>query len=261
MKPPKIHRIHIEETTSTNTYAKKQSLNEDILLITAEHQTAGRGQRGNIWESEAHKNLTFSISFHPKDLSASQQFAICEYISVILCDVLRSYTPDIYIKWPNDIYWRNQKLCGILIEHDIEGPYIARTIIGVGLNVNQTHFVSDAPNPISLSQILGHEINREELLNAICAKTIFLTQHLQANSSDLATDTSREILHKRYTSLLFRRNMPATYKDIHGNFVATLRDVELDGHLILEDQQGKLRRYLFKEVAFIINPTNTIQLT
>lgn len=254
-----IRHIHLTETISTNTYARNESSEEDILLVSTEHQTAGRGQRGNTWESEEGKNLLFSLSCCPGNLLAAQQFALCEYISLVLCEVLDRYTSDIHIKWPNDIYWRDKKICGILIEHDIEGPYIARTIIGIGLNVNQTHFTSNAPNPISLYQILGHQVNKDELLDTICAKTLSLTQELQAQSSRKDTDTLREILHKRYAAQLFRRNMPATYRDAHGIFVATLRDVELDGRLILEDQQGKLRKYLFKEVAYIIDPTSTVQ--
>ena len=240
-----IRHIHLPETTSTNTYARQLDLGDEILLITTDHQTAGRGQRGNTWESASKKNLLFSLAFAPHNLPASQQFVLCEYISVVLCEVLSLYTDDIRIKWPNDIYYRDHKLCGILIEHDLEGTHLSRTIIGVGLNVNQSQFISDAPNPISLSQILGHEVNRTELLSAICNQF--------ANPS-LLNITTREALHSRYTSLLYRLGISAIYQDTEGTFTAILHHVEPDGRLILEDKQGQQRSYLFKEVAYIIAP-------
>ena len=246
MNAPEIHRIHLAETASTNSYAREFPLNSGVMLITTDYQTAGRGQRGNAWESAPEKNLLFSLAIKPNNISASQQFAICELISVALCDVLAKYCTDIRIKWPNDIYHRNHKLCGILIEHDLEGMHLSRTIIGVGLNVNQASFTSHAPNPISLFQILGHEVEREALLEAITARFFELYQQYASAILD------RTALHQRYISLLYRLNIPSTYRDSRSAFTATLRNVELDGRLILEDQQGTLRSYLFKEIAYII---------
>ena len=246
MNAPEIHRIHLAETASTNSYAREFPLNSGVMLITTDYQTAGRGQRGNAWESAPEKNLLFSLAIKPNNISASQQFAICELISVALCDVLAKYCTDIRIKWPNDIYYRNHKLCGILIEHDLEGTQLSRTIIGVGLNVNQEQFVSDALNPISLSQVIGHEVDREALLEAITARFFELYQQYASAILD------HTALHQRYISLLYRLNIPSTYRDSRSAFTATLRNVELGGRLILEDQQGTLRSYLFKEIAYII---------
>lgn len=241
-----IHRIHLPETESTNLYARAMATTPGITLITTDHQTAGRGQQGTVWEAAPGRNLLFSLVVHPEGIPASQQFILSELISVALCDVLGAYTPDIRVKWPNDIYHRDSKLCGILIGHDIEGHHLARTIIGVGLNVNQARFTGDAPNPISLYQILGHEVDREALLHAITTRFIELYR-LYTTSA-----LSREALHRRYTSLLYRHGIPATYSDARGLFTATLRDVAPDGRLLLEDQQGTLRSYLFKEVAYIL---------
>ncbi len=252
---PEIHRIHLSETTSTNNIAKSLlqqqealGMQEEILLATTDYQTAGRGQRGNTWEAERGKNLLFSLAFCPIQIPASQQFVLCELISVALCEVLSRYTDGIRIKWPNDIYHRDHKLSGILIEHDIEHTYIARTIIGIGLNVNQAHFVSDAPNPISLSQILGHEIDREALLTEIC--DIFATRYQEILTSPDSTQWAGA-LHQRYTTLLYRLGAPAPYRDAQGTFNAILHHVEPDGRLRLEDEQGTLRSYLFKEVEYI----------
>lgn len=235
-----IRHIHLAEATSTNTYARELALGNELLLVTADHQTAGRGQRGNTWESAPGKNLLFTLALRPQGLPASRQFILCEYISVVLCQVLSQYANDIHIKWPNDIYYRDHKLCGILIEHDLEGSQLSRTLIGIGLNVNQTEFVSNAPNPISLRQILGHEIDRTELLTAIC----------QAFTHPTTLDATT--LHTRYTALLYRLGMNATYRDALGTFTATLHHVEPDGRLILIDEQGTPRSYLFKEVAYVI---------
>ena len=244
----RIHRIHLPETESTNLYAKTIDTEEGITIITTDHQTAGRGQRGNSWESAAGKNLLFTLVIHPHSIQASQQFAISELISVAISDVLARHVEDIRIKWPNDIYHRNHKLCGILIEHDIEGIHLSRSIIGVGINVNQSEFVSDAPNPISLLQILGHEMEREALLDEIAAHFIELYTRYTSTASPLNRDT----LHTHYTTLLYRRNEAAPYRDAEGPFIATLRDVAPDGRLLLEDPKGTQRSYLFKEVTYVI---------
>lgn len=237
-----IRRIHIEKTDSTNTLARSlANESRENILITTDFQTAGRGQRGNSWESEQGKNLLFSLIIHPQDIPASQQFILCQHISLALCEVLRNYTNNISIKWPNDIYWDNKKIAGILIEHDIEGGYLARTIIGIGLNVNQTNFASNAPNPISLCQILGCEIDRETLLSAICSKLL----------EPIPTDNP-ESLHIRYTTLLYRLNTYAQYRDKKGRFMARIHHIEPDGTLVLEDNNAQLRSYLFKEVSYII---------
>ena len=241
-----IHRIHLPETESTNLYARSVNSSAMVALISTDHQTAGRGQRGNSWESEAKKNLLFSLVVKPESIPASQQFAICELISVAICDVLSRYTTDIRIKWPNDIYYRDRKLCGILIEHDLEGMYLSRTIIGVGLNVNQSEFTGSAPNPVSLRQILGHEVDREALLREVIEH--FMEQYTQYTSPTPLL--SRTALHERYTSLLYRKDIAAPYRDAYGPFTATLRTVALDGQLLLEDLQGQQRNYLFKEVSY-----------
>ena len=246
-----IHRIHLAETDSTNRYARECVARHGVTIITTDHQTAGRGQRGNSWESEAEKNLLFTLTLPIQGIKASEQFAISELIAVALCNVLSQHAQDIRIKWPNDIYYKDKKLSGILIEHDIEGSHIARSLIGVGLNVNQTRFVSDAPNPTSLAQILGHDVEHEPLLDAIITRLLELYEQYTSPTPSLC----RETLHERYTQLLYRRGTPAEYRDANGPFTATLRHVEPDGRLVLEDEQGTLRKYLFKEVGYIIHST------
>ena len=227
---------HIDETDSTNQWLKANGHAEDTVVWT-DFQTAGRGQGTNRWESERHKNLTFSMLYHPKDMSANSQFVLSMTISLAICDALEQYIGDVSIKWPNDIYWRNGKLGGILIEHQLHGNRIRSSIIGVGLNVNQQVFHSDAPNPVSLWQISSRETDREELLH-----------HIIANFDKYKEQPVKD----RYMAKLYRRKGFHPYADKEGPFMAELTDVEDDGHLLLQDETGQLRRYAFKEVTFIL---------
>ena len=228
--------IHIEETDSTNRWLKAHG--EGTMVVVADYQTAGKGCGTNSWESERGKNLTFSMLIHPTDIPASQQFRITEVVSVALCEVLEQYIGDVSIKWPNDIYVGDKKICGVLIENRLQGNVIVDSIIGIGLNVNQTEFVSDAPNPVSLRQLLGREIDREALLHD------FL--------ETLETVSSSETTYSAYRNKLFRMGKQAVFSDETGRFEGTIQDVETDGRLLIKDLSGQARRYAFKEVQFVI---------
>ena len=231
---------HIDETDSTNRWLRNctggQSSCAIHEVVWADYQTAGRGQGTNTWESDRGKNLTFSILLHPVDLPANRQFLLSMQVSLAICEALGEHIGDLSIKWPNDIYWRNAKIAGILIENRLQGQVIRDSIVGVGLNVNQRQFQSDAPNPISLWQICEHETDREQLLKDILASL-----------DRLLGQEVRE----RYLSMLYRRKGFHPYVDKDGVFMAELEDVEDDGHLLLCDDSGGRRRYAFKEVMFI----------
>ena len=157
-----VKTIHVKETDSTNNWLKsyQSEAGEDMTVVTTDYQSAGRGCGSNQWESEAGKNLMFSILLHPK-VSAKDQFILSMANALALKDVLDSYTDSIKIKWPNDIYWNDKKIGGTLIETSLQGAEIKDFIIGTGINVNQQEFHSDAPNPVSLIQIIGCETNRD----------------------------------------------------------------------------------------------------
>ena len=227
--------VHIDETDSTNRWLREQG-GEENVVVWADYQTAGRGCGTNHWESERGKNLTFSMLLHPHDVPAQKQFHISMAISLAVCEALGKYIGDLSIKWPNDIYWRDGKIAGILIEQTLKGDYIKDCIIGVGLNVNQRVFHSNAPNPVSLWQITEQETDREHLLKEI----------LQAFSHHLGTDVKEQ-----YLSMLYRRKGFYPYADCDGAFMAELLTVEDDGHLLLRDDNGLQRRYAFKEVTFV----------
>lgn len=227
--------VHIDETDSTNRWMKENGSGD--MVVVADYQTAGRGCGTNKWESERGKNLLFSILLHPVDIPVSKQFHISMAISLAILDSLEQHIGDVSIKWPNDIYWRNGKLGGILIENRLQGGSIKDCIIGVGLNVNQDCFVSDAPNPVSLKQIHGEDTERTQLLSDILSR---FEQYLLSDVKTL------------YLSRLYRRKGFHPYADSKGVFMAEIIGVEDDGHLLLRDDNGSDRRYAFKEVQFII---------
>lgn len=233
--------MHIDETDSTNRWLyERHQLSGDgsrSLAVWAEYQTAGRGCGTNKWESERGKNLLFSALVRPERLPANKQFQISRAISLAIVDVVGRLVGDLSIKWPNDIYWRNGKLAGILIENRLQGALIKDCIIGVGLNVNQRVFQSDAPNPVSLWQITSQETDREQLLHDILRR---LDDYLSADICN------------RYMQTLYRRKGYHPYTDKDGVFMAEITGVEDDGHLLLRDDNGRERRYAFKEVQFII---------
>ena len=228
--------VHIDETDSTNRWLREQG-GEENMVVWADYQTAGRGCGTNHWESERGKNLTFSMLLHPHDVPAQKQFRISRAISLAICKALGQHIGDLSIKWPNDIYWRDGKIGGILIEVSLLGNKVKDCIIGIGLNVNQRIFRSDAPNPVSMWQICEQETDCEQLLQEI----------LQAFQEYMGKSNKDE-----YQSMLYRRKGFHPYADKDGAFMAEIIDVEDDGHLLLRDDNGQLRRYAFKEVTFVI---------
>ena len=208
------------------------------MAVVADYQTAGRGCGTNTWESERGKNLLFSMLIHPTDISANEQFRITEIVSVALCQTLQAYINNkVEIKWPNDIYVGDKKICGILIENRLQGNTIKESIIGIGLNVNQTVFKSDAPNPVSIRQLTGRETDLKELLQA------FL------HAFDVTYNCKTTCF--AYREMLYRRQKYATYATKTSCFTAKLMDVLPDGRLLLVDKDGQEQLYAFKEVAFI----------
>ena len=236
--------IHIDETDSTNRWLTTQgdSTPAENKVVWADYQTAGRGCGTNRWESERGKNLLFSMLIHPIDLPANRQFHISMAVSLAICEALGQHIGALSIKWPNDIYCGQRKMTGILIENELAGSLVRRSILGVGLNVNQTRFVSDAPNPVSLRQVLGREVDREEVLERLLDRFALYVAMLENGRFDE--------LHRLYLSRLFRLGAEADYSDANGRFRAAITGVEPGGHLPLTDTEGHQRRYAFKEVKY-----------
>ena len=239
--------IEIAETSSTNDYIRQLNANEPLAegtTVSAGFQLSGRGQVGNSWESEAEKNLLFSTLLFPTGIKITEQFILSQLVAVSLQEALENYIAPVTIKWPNDIYYGDKKLAGILIENDLCAAEMSLSIIGIGVNVNQSRFYSDAPNPVSLLQLLGVEIDRQILL------TDYLRQ-LSANYSQLKNGGADE-LRKRYYAALFRREGFFPFRDNAGLFSARIEEVDTSGYLHLVTEGGERRKYFFKEVSFVI---------
>jgi len=238
--------IHISETESTNQYlqilAQSEKLADETVVLT-DIQTAGRGQMGNAWESEPYKNLTFSILYYPKQLPANQPFVIAELAALCVKRTLDKYVSNIKVKWPNDIYWNDKKICGILIENSLSEGFISQSVIGAGVNLNQEKFVSNATNPVSLKQITGKTYDRLEVLKVLQATFHEIRKLLELNGS--------ACVHREYEESLYRLGDYHLYRDKNGDFEARIHHVELSGYLVLERRNGEFSKYAFKEVSYL----------
>ena len=270
--------IELDEVDSTNSYLKgyRPLHAADVTLVTAEHQTAGRGQTGNTWEAERGRNLLFSLLLHPAQLNACEMFVISEAIALSIREAViaaitqphpaRNVLPTsaprdaskhgVTVKWPNDIYVEDCKIAGILIENELRGQHIGRCIVGCGVNVNQTTFAFPEattattisatfhrpPTPVSLLQLTGHETERRLVLEDIMEAFMHHYDRIQRGAY--------ETIHEAYKASLYRKEGAHIFRDSIGTFEASIEDVEPSGHLLLRDAEGVLRRYAFKEVAF-----------
>ena len=223
--------MYIKTTHSTNTLLKELiAKGQEPKFIYAGYQTAGRGQTGNSWESEEGKNLLCSILLPPdKDLY---------FLNIAVgVAILRLLGEGFTIKWPNDIYWQDKKIAGILVENAIIGNEVKYSIAGIGLNVNQTVFCSDAPNPVSLKQITGKEYDIDALMQR-------LYEAIQA--------VLKEDVWSEYKDHLYRREGFWPFEDKNGVFEARIEDVLPTGEIVLCDKSGQTRQYGFKQIKYII---------
>ena len=162
--PAHWHRRHFDEVTSTMQLLHTDRLADgEVQLVTADFQTRGHGQVNTVWESARARNLTFSFAFRPRHVAAAEQFLLSEIACLAVAHTLDAYTEGISVKWPNDVYHRDRKICGMLLTHTLHGAQIADTLVGIGLNLNQKRFEGDAPNPVSLRQIIGRSVDREQV--------------------------------------------------------------------------------------------------
>lgn len=236
--------IRLKEIDSTNRFLRelKDEQEDEMVVAVADFQTAGKGQGSHTWESEAGKNLLFSIKVHPRWVPVRQQFLLSMAGAIAIKEALETYVDGITLKWPNDVYWNDKKISGTLIETSIDSKGIKTCIFGIGINVNQEAFHSDAPNPVSLRQILGHEVDKDELLQKVIDGFIRYYELLRrADYMDVSGI---------YHLSLYRRKGFHRYEDADGDFEGAFVEVEDDGHLILHDKQGVIRSYSFGEVKF-----------
>lgn len=239
--------IEIKSVKSTNTYAseilKTKNIEEGTIVFSPD-QSAGRGLGQNSWESEKNKNLTFSIILFPDFLPIDKHYLLSKVISLGIYDYAKSKASEIKIKWPNDIYYKDKKLAGILIENSIKGSTINHSIAGIGFNLNQEIFYSDAPNPVSLKKITGKNYSVEQEL-------VDIREAIQKYYLKLKYGRRNEI-NREYIEALYRFNKPFKFRWNNRVFVAKIMGVNEYGHLQLLTSENEKKEFEFKEIEFII---------
>lgn len=232
---------------STNSVAKERVSNSEPIhgtVIYTDNQTEGRGQFGNTWQSEAGKNIQFSIILKPSQLSLDKQFYLSKVVSIGICEALREMTNlDFEIKWPNDIYLNNKKIGGILIENQLRSNVIHFSIVGIGINVNQEEF-SDLPNASSLYLSAGYLFNKQKVLSTIL-------KEIEVNYFQLTQEKWKKIDEKYHQLLKYYQQ---NFKFIKNGQVyqAKLIEVLPSGQLVVEHQKGQKECFSFKEIEWIL---------
>jgi BirA family biotin operon repressor/biotin-[acetyl-CoA-carboxylase] ligase len=240
--------IKLLAVDSTNNFLKELLSKSEPLpegtVIMADEQFSGRGQQQNSWQAEPGKNLTISLFLKPNFISLSQQFYLNMTISLAIYYTLAKHLPDhLSIKWPNDIYYKNQKIGGVLIENTVFGRHFKHTVIGIGLNINQQHFEGHLQQKAtSMFQILNKAFNLEQLLSALCSQIESL--YLQLKSKKYTN------LQQTYVSKLYQLERPSIYRQNGEIFEGIIKGITETGLLQLE-RNGKIEHYNFKEIEFL----------
>lgn len=240
--------IHLNRVNSTNKYANdmvSKSKPMEGIVISAAFQYEGRGQIGRFWESEEGKNITCSTILRPSFLEARDQFQLNIAISLAISEVIQYFitTKDVHIKWPNDIYVEDRKIAGILIQNTLKGKIIDTTIVGTGININQTVFSADIPNPTSLAIELGREIALDEVY-----ERLFLAlnhyYHRLKHRDNAFIDT--------YLEQLYRKDIVSSFILEDGtHLTGVIKGVDPTGQLIVS-ANGQENRYGFRELKLQI---------
>lgn len=239
--------IKLDAIDSTNSYLKKLIGGRDIedgLAVVANYQTEGRGQMGTVWNSQQSKNLTFSVFKDVSYVNVAQHFYISMAVSLAVSDVLSNLgIPKVAVKWPNDILAENSKVCGILIENVIKLNTITGSVIGIGLNVNQTDF-TNLTSASSLLLLSGQVFDLDEIL-------VKILHQLDVYFEDLKTGNLKSIK-AQYEANLFRKNKPSTFKNVEGSvFSGYILGVSDFGKLLVKVEDDRVESFDFKEVSLL----------
>ncbi|MDR0955350.1 MAG: biotin--[acetyl-CoA-carboxylase] ligase [Rikenellaceae bacterium] len=270
---------YFDRLPSTNDHAARPEYSA-ASLVWAEEQTQGRGQRGNSWSSRGGENLTFSLVVHPENLRAEHQFYLSKAVSVALVEALAAFSLTATVKWPNDIYIGDRKVAGILIENDLQGARITKSIIGIGLNVNQLLFDPALPNPVSMRTVADRPFDRIEVLEQVIERLLYRTRGnfekskiLRYAPSPKCSSTFSTLrfclgrkpcllnfwkspkngIDEKYSQSLYRGRGIHQFREPGGEpFEASIEAVRPDGELILRKTDGTRKGYLFKEIEFVL---------
>ena len=242
-----LQYYHLGQIDSTNAYLQRKQSETDIRnwLVSADEQTAGKGMGSNGWESEARQNLTFSVALDVSFLPAQRQFLLSEAVPLGIIEVLDTILPSEKwsIKWPNDIFYENRKLAGILINSTIKANMMDVSIVGIGLNVNQMQFQDWPTHPISLKMITGEDYDLRPLLEQIAEHLLIKVQQLKSDPAAIEQD---------YLKRLFRYRRWADY-EVDGEIMRLfMTGIDSFGRLQLVDEQQVLRTFDIKEIKFVL---------
>lgn len=239
--------VHLKQTDSTNAYLQRMQSEADIRnwVVSADEQTAGKGMGSNGWESETGQNLTFSMALDMGFLPAERQFLLSEAVALGLYEALCPLIPEekLHIKWPNDLYYENRKLAGILINSTIKANLMDISIIGIGLNVNQMQFQNWPTHPISLRQITGKEYALQPLLEQVAESIYNKVEILKVSPTAIENE---------YLQQLYRYHTWADY-EVDGKVLRLfVTGIDAFGRLMLVDEDNKEYCFDIKEIKFLI---------
>jgi len=242
-----MHIIKLNAIDSTNSYLRElasKKLLDDYTVVITKNQTKGKGQIGAVWNSEKDKNLTCSVFKRNSGVSIDNTFYISMVTSLAIIKTLQLFqVPKLVVKWPNDILSEQKKICGILIENVIKQQDIEGSIIGIGLNVNQTQF-PDLPSASSLKNLTGTLFDVEELLARIIEQLKYYFEKLEYDKHDF--------IKRAYEALLFRRLKPSTFKDVEGNlFSGIIQGVNNNGTLQIQLEDDIVKEFELKEIQLL----------
>lgn len=240
--------LKLDRIDSTNTFLMSYLREKDLpegFVVTAEEQYAGRGQRAQEWLSERTSNLTFSLLLKARFLSISEQFYISKLIALALCRTVQFYTAEkCTVKWPNDIYVGDKKIAGVLIENILSEHKIERSVVGIGLNVNQSKFPNELQErACSLSQLYGNTLDKDDVLKRLCKE--IEVHYLQLRSG------KKEKIDASYHELLYRLGVWHNYTSKEGSFEGMIEGVASNGKLLLKQRSGAIEYYDLKQISFV----------
>ena len=239
--------VKLNAINSTNTYLKQLSKDDDIsnwTIVTAEFQTVGRGQVESKWESEIGKNLICSLLIKFESLEVKDQFYLNCAISIGIYNALKKYKlPQLKIKWPNDIMSENKKLGGILIENSLKISKIYKSVVGIGINVNQDRFSKHLPMAISMKQIFNNDFDREIILKEIVSSI--------KKQIKLLNQFNFALLHKKYEEVLYKINSPQMFESNNQKFLGQITGVTNQGKLKVKLDNNIIKQFAFKEIKYL----------
>jgi len=238
--------VKLEETGSTNRFLneliQKETLPEGTTVI-ADYQESGQGLGGTTWYSEPGSNLLMSVVFRPEFLPVKKIYLISKAIALAIKDFLAEEGIQAKIKWPNDIYIDEKKVCGVLIENSLRGSTVLQSVCGIGLNVNQLIFPAEIPNPVSMKMISGKTYSIDDCRIKLCRQLEKRYMQIKSQNFNLINNDYLKSLHRFYEM--------ETYESGSEKFSARIIDVEDEGRLVIKKENGTILRFAFKEIKFL----------